>query len=149
MNDFDFLIGSWTVTNRRLGELLAGSDDWAVFPGTATCWSLFEGGGNLDEIVFPTLGSRGCTLRLFDVEREEWSLHWANSRTGLLQPPVTGTFTGGRGDFYSDDTHEGAPVKVHYAWTGTTTSSPRWEQEFSADGGRTWESNWVMEFTRA
>jgi len=149
MNDFDFLIGSWTVTNRRLGKLLAGSDDWTVFPGTTTCWSLFEGGGNMDEIVFPTLGSRGCTLRLFDVEREEWSLHWANSRTGLLQPPVAGTFTDGRGDFYGDDTHEGVPVKVHYTWSGTTTSSPRWEQEFSADGGRTWESNWVMEFTRA
>ena len=149
MNDFDFLIGSWTVTNRRLGKLLAGSDDWDVFPGTTTCWSLFEGGGNMDEIVFPTLGSRGCTLRLFDVEREEWSLYWANSRTGLLQPPVAGTFTDGRGDFYGDDTHEGVPVKVHYIWSGTTTSSPRWEQEFSADGGRTWESNWVMEFTRA
>jgi len=23
------------------------------------------------------------------------------------------------------------------------------EQEFSPDDGRTWESNWVMEFTRA
>jgi hypothetical protein len=149
MNDFDFLIGSWTVTNRRLGKLLAGSDDWDVFPGTTTCWSLFEGGGNMDEIVFPTLGSRGCTLRLFDVEREEWSLYWANSRTGLLQPSVAGTFTDGRGDFYGDDVHEGVPVKVHYIWSGTTTSSPRWEQEFSADGGRTWESNWVMEFTRA
>jgi hypothetical protein len=149
MNDFDFLIGSWTVTNRRLGKLLAGSDDWTVFPGTTTCWSHFEGGGNMDEIVFPTLGSRGCTLRLFDVEREEWSLYWANSRTGLLQPPVTGTFTGDRGDFHGEDTHEGVPVKVHYAWTGTTTSSPRWKQEFSADGGRTWESNWVMDFARA
>ncbi|MCR6481589.1 hypothetical protein M8542_02055 [Amycolatopsis sp. OK19-0408] len=149
MNDFDFLIGSWTVTNRRLGKLLVGSADWSVFPGTTTCWSLFEGGGNMDEIVFPTLGSRGCTLRLFDVEREEWSLHWANSRTGLLQPRVVGTFAGGRGDFYGDDEHEGTPVKVHYAWTGTTTDTPRWEQEFSADGGKTWESNWVMDFARA
>ncbi|MFJ7212478.1 hypothetical protein [Amycolatopsis sp. NPDC098790] len=149
MNDFDFFIGSWTVTNRRLAKPLTGSDDWDVFPGTSTCWSLFEGGGNVDEIVFPTLGSRGCTFRLFDVEREEWSLYWANSRTGVLQPPVAGTFAGGRGDFYGDDTHEGAPIKVHYAWTGIETATPRWEQEFSADGGQTWEANWVMEFARA
>ncbi|UOX88621.1 hypothetical protein MUY14_44305 [Amycolatopsis sp. FBCC-B4732] len=149
MNDFDFFIGSWTVTNRRLGTLLAGSDDWTEFPGTSTCWSLFEGRGNVDEITFPTLGSHGCTLRLFDVEREEWSLYWASSRDGLLQPPVTGAFKDGRGDFYGDDTYEGTPIKVHYAWTGTTTGSPRWEQAFSTDGGRTWESNWVMEFARA
>jgi hypothetical protein len=149
MNDFDFLIGSWNVVNRRLTTLFAGSDDWTTFPGTSTCQSIFEGAGNTDEIVFPTLGSRGFTLRLFDVDRKEWSLYWASSRTGLLYPPVVGTFTGGRGDFYGDDTHDGRPIKAHFIWSDITAGSARWEQEFSADGGQTWESNWVMEFTRA
>jgi hypothetical protein len=149
MNDFDFLIGSWTVVNRRLRTRLAGDDEWETFPATATCHSVFDGGGNFDEIVFPTRGTRGMTLRLFDTERKEWSLYWSNSQRGTLEPPVTGTFDGDRGDFYGDDVHEGAPVRVHYIWTGVTTGSPRWEQEFSADGGKTWESNWVMEFTRA
>jgi hypothetical protein len=27
--------------------------------------------------------------------------------------------------------------------------SPRWEQAFSPDGGTTWETNWVMDFTRS
>jgi hypothetical protein len=149
MNDFDFLIGSWTVANRRLTTLFAGSDDWETFPGTSTARSIFGGAGNTDEIVFPTLGTSGFTLRLFDVERKEWSLSWASSRTGRLYPPVVGTFTAGRGDFYGDDTHEGQPIRAHFIWSGITDSSARWEQEFSADGGLTWESNWVMEFTRA
>jgi hypothetical protein len=29
------------------------------------------------------------------------------------------------------------------------TPGPRWEQAFSGDGGETWETNWIMEFTRA
>jgi hypothetical protein len=29
------------------------------------------------------------------------------------------------------------------------TETPRWEQAFSADDGDTWETNWVMEFSRA
>ena len=153
MNDFDFLIGSWTVVNRRLRTLFTGSDEWDTFPGTSTCQSIFEGGGNLDEIIFPTLGTRGVTLRLFDTERKEWSLHWANSSTGRLFPPMTGTFRGGgrdfRGDFHGDDTHEGRPIRAHFIWSGITPTTARWEQEFSADGGQTWESNWVMELTRA
>ena len=86
---------------------------------------------------------------LVDVDRKEWSIYWASSRTGRLEPPVVGTFTDGRGDFYGDDTHEGEPIKVHFTWSDSTETTARWEQEFSADGGRTWEANWVMEFTRA
>jgi hypothetical protein len=120
-----------------------------TFPGTTTCQPIFNGVGNTEEIIFPTLGSRGFTLRLFDVERKEWSIYWASSRTGLLTPPVVGTFADGRGDFYGDDTHDGKPIKAHFIWSDITPASARWEQEFSADGGRTWESNWIMEFTRA
>ena len=149
MNDFDFLVGSWNVDNRRLRTLLVGSDDWQTFPATSTCQSVFNGGGNIDEIVFPTLGTRGFTLRLFNVDAKEWSLYWASSRTGLLYPPVVGTFTDGRGDFYGDDTHEGKPIRAHFIWSDITPTSARWEQEFSPDGGQTWESNWVMELTRA
>ena len=35
------------------------------------------------------------------------------------------------------------------SWSGVTTPMPRWEQAFSDDGGRTWETNWVMDFTPA
>lgn len=148
MNDFDFLIGTWNVANRRLRTLFASSDDWYTFPGRAACRPVLGGGGNVDEVDFPTLGSKGLTLRLFDVERKEWSIYWASSRTGLLYPPVVGTFTAGRGDFYGDDTHEGRRIRAHFIWSDITATSARWEQEFSADGGETWESNWVMELTR-
>jgi hypothetical protein len=148
-HDFDFLIGSWEVANRRLTTLLSGSGDWDEFPATAVCRSLFGGAANLDEIVFPTRGFSGATLRLFDPAREEWSLYWASSRTGTLFPPVVGGFRDGRGDFFGDDAHEGVPIRAHFVWSEITDESARWEQEFSADGGRTWESNWVMELRRA
>jgi hypothetical protein len=149
MNDFDFLLGSWTVVNRRLRSRLTGDDDWEVYPATTTCQRLLDGYGNLDEMFFPTKETRGMSLRLFDVERKEWSIYWANAQRGALDPPLVGKFDGDRGDFYADDVYDGKPIKVHFIWTGTAGDSPRWEQEFSADGGQTWESNWVMEFTRA
>jgi hypothetical protein len=50
---------------------------------------------------------------------------------------------------HGDGIHGGKPIRAHYIWSDSTDTSARWEQEFSADGGRTWESDWVMEFTRA
>ncbi|HJQ37589.1 MAG TPA: DUF1579 domain-containing protein, partial [Thermoanaerobaculia bacterium] len=51
----------------------------------------------------------------------------------------------GVGHFEGDDHHEGTPVRVRFTWT----QEPRWEQAFSTDGGATWETNWIMRFTRA
>ena len=148
MSDFDFLYGDWIVTNRRLRELFVGSDDWEVFPGTQHARELLGGVGNVDESDFPTKGWSGATLRLQNQETGEWSIWWASSATGTLFPPVVGRFENGRGDFYGDDTHEGRPIKAHFIWSEITSTSARWEQEFSNDGGETWESNWIMELTR-
>jgi hypothetical protein len=148
MNDFDFLVGSWDVANRRLTKRLAGSDEWEQFPATSECVRLFDGAANLDEIRFPTRGFSGLSLRLYDPHQGLWAIYWANSGDGRLQPPVAGRIAGGRGEFYGDDTHDGTPVRVRYVWSDITATSARWEQAFSVDDGRAWETNWIMEFTR-
>jgi hypothetical protein len=71
-----------------------------------------------------------------------------SSATGTLFPPVRGRFEAGRGDFYGDDEHDGSPIRAHFIWSQITPESARWEQEFSNDGGHTWETNWIMELTR-
>jgi hypothetical protein len=149
-NNFDFFVGSWTSRQRRLREVLTGCQDWYEFPATSRCWSVLDGAGNIDEVVFPTLGSGGVTLRLYDQQRDEWSLYWASSRSGLALPPQVGRFDDtGRGVFSADDVYEGRPVKVVYVWSDITAESCRWEQAFSADGGATWETNWVADFERS
>jgi hypothetical protein len=149
MGDFDFLVGTWTVTNRRLKKRLGGNSEWEEFTSTLACRSLFDGAGNIEEIKFPD-GTQGLTLRLFDPQRREWSLYWANSRTGVLFPPVVGGFVGGVGTFRGQDDEEGTPVRVRFIWSKITPTSARWEQAFSADGDAdaSWKTNWIMELTR-
>jgi hypothetical protein len=91
------------------------------------------------------------TFRFFDPATRKWSIYWADSRYPrlLLDPPVIGSFSGDVGVFEGDDTHEGRPVRVRYTWSEVTSPTPHWEQAFSEDGGETWETNWVAEFTRA
>jgi hypothetical protein len=148
-HDFDFLLGSWTVEHRRLRERLVGADEWDTFTGTAECRSVLAGMGNVDEIVMPSRGVSGMTVRLFDPTTRLWSLHWASSATGRFEPAVLGAFDGDLGHFFGDDVHDGRQIRVRYIWDRSTAMSPRWQQAFSVDGEQSWETNWVMSFTRA
>jgi hypothetical protein len=154
MNDFDFYTGIWDITNRRRSDFLEETSfieeatEWEEFPAVSRASRHFEGGANFDEIEFPTRGFGGLTLRLYDPERDEWSLYWVNSRTGKLTSPVVGRFVDGRGEFYGDDTVAGRDVRVRFIWSGITATSAHWEQAFSVDGGKTWLTNWIMESTR-
>ncbi|MFE0462275.1 hypothetical protein ACFW1A_23785 [Kitasatospora sp. NPDC058965] len=149
---FDFFIGEWDVANRKLNDFLDPESGWVDFPGVSRCRRLLGGTGNMDEIDFPTLGVQGMTLRLFDPEAKEWSLHWASTRTGRLEPPVRGRFAlheeGLVGEFEGEDVYQDRPVLVRFRWDGISSTTAHWQQAFSADGGETWVTNWTMAFTR-
>lgn len=148
LNDFDFLVGdTWKVANRRLRIRLGASSDWYTFDATQQAWSLLDGGVSVDEMKCPSEGFSGCTVRTLDRVRKQWSIHWINSNSGKLFPPVHGGFAGARGEFYGEDEDDGRPVKVRFIWNKLGPDAARWEQAFSLDG-REWETNWVMDFTR-
>jgi hypothetical protein len=148
--DFDFLMGSWNVRNRLLQARLQGSDEWVEFASTVVARPILDGLGNEDE--FRTSWGGGfvaMSFRFFDPGSRRWSIYWADARrSGLLDPPVIGGFAGDTGVFEGEDTLAGHPILVRFVWSGVTTPTPRWEQSFSGDGGETWETNWIMDFTR-
>lgn len=90
----------------------------------------------------------GLAVRLFDPASRQWSIYWADGVYGTLGIPMIGAFTDGRGEFYAHEPLQGKYVLSRFFWSEITPTSCRWEQAFSADGGRTWETNWIMEFTR-
>ena len=146
--DFDFLVGDWEVANRRLKQRHVGSTDWDEFPARLTMRLILGGLGNVDEVNFPTKGWSGATFRFFNPESQRWSIYWVNSRDGLMQAPVVGSFKNGVGEFYGEDLDEGRPIRVRYRWSMITRTSARWEQAFSTDGDKTWETNWITDLRR-
>ncbi len=148
--DFDFLMGSWTVRNRYLGERLRGSEDWEEFEATSEARPLPGVLGNEDEFRTEFQGGFvGMSFRFFDPEEGRWSIYWADSRRpGVLDPPVFGGFANGAGVFEGPDVIAGRPILVRFTWSKVDTDEPRWEQAFSADAGESWETNWVMDFAR-
>ena len=148
VHDFDFIEGSWTLTNRRLEKRGQGSSDWDYFPAQSRGHVLMGGIVNVDELSFPTKGWAGVTVRTFDMAKRQWSIYWVSSRAGKITPPQVGGFEGNVGLFFGEDDDGGRPVKVVYKWTKLGPNAARWEQAFSYDGGSTWETNWVNELTR-
>jgi len=152
LHAFDFLVGDWRIHSRRLKERLAGSDAWEEFDGTLSCRKLMDGFANVDDTVFYTPQGvyRGVAPRAYDAKSGEWAIWWIDGRNpfGNLDPPVKGRFVDGVGTFHADDTLRGQPIKVRFTWSHITRNSARWEQAFSADGGKTWETNWIQTLSR-
>ncbi len=150
-SDFDFIIGDWRVRHRRLNARLTGCTAWTEFDGTSSTRKILGGLGNVEDNVlkFPDGEVKAAAFRSFDAASGKWAIWWLDGRAPhALDVPVVGSFAGPIGTFFANDTLDGKPITVRFTWHADPGSSPRWEQAFSPDGGKTWETNWVMEFVR-
>ncbi len=149
-HDFDFEFGRWKMHNRRLLKPLTGSSDWVEFDGTLVARPIWQGRANMDEVEAdsPTGHIEGLTVRTYNPKSHQWSIYWANQKNGVFSLPATvGKFTNGRGEFYDQEDWNGTNIFVRFLWFPSETA-PRWEQAFSLDGGKTWETNWIVTFKR-
>jgi hypothetical protein len=149
-HDFDFELGRWNIKLRRLKNPLHGSHEWVEFAGTSVTRPVWNGKAQIEEfeVDAPTGHIEGLTLRLYSEASHQWSLYWANQKNGHLDVPTVGEFNNGRGEFYDQEAYEGRSIFVRYVWSNITPKSAHFEQSFSADGGKTWETNWITDQTR-
>src|SRR5690606_32291726 len=87
-------------------------------------------------------------LCCFDPRTTVWTVHAVSLFDGSALPPARGGFAGGVGEFRCEDVVDGRPVVGRDRWTGIASGRPRWERSLSADGGRSWEPYWIMEYER-
>jgi hypothetical protein len=145
-HDFDFYIGKWKIHNRKLKERLNNNNEWTEFEAHGEMHTILNGIGNTDNFIATIDGKpfEGMTLRLFNPKTRLWSIYWADSNTGVLDPPVVGSFENNIGVFYTKDIFKEKPVIVKFVWDKTDLNKPVWSQAFSEDNGKTWEWNWYM-----
>ena len=148
-HDFDFEVGDWTVSNRRLRQRLCGCTEWDEFEATATMRAFPDRMGNHEILRSEHVpGYIGMAFRLYDPKTRLWSIHWVDNQYRTMEAPMVGAFHGdGIGMFEGEYELAGRPLLVRFLWS--RGERPRWEQAFSDDGGATWETNWTMEFRRA
>jgi hypothetical protein len=118
--------------------------------GTKTERKIWNGRAHLEEIEAdgPTGHMEGLTLFLYNPQARQWSQTFASSRDGALGSPLIGTFKNGRGEFLGQDTFNDKAILVRAIWSDITQDSHKFEQAFSNDGGKTWETNFIALLTR-
>jgi len=151
--DFDFLVGSWKIHLKRLVQPDHGPQEWVELDGTVVCRQVFDGRAEVEEFNVESRDKKmhvqGLATRFYNPTSHQWSIWWANAKDGAMYPPaVVGEFKNGRGEFYDQEVVNGRFVFIRFVWTATTTNSPHFEQSISADGGKSWELNWVTDQTK-
>lgn len=145
-NDFDFFEGKWNLQNKKLKSRLSGCNEWIEFESTQEMYKVLNGAGNIDNFLatFDEEPFEGMTVRLFNPKTKLWSIYWADSNEGKLDPPVVGSFENKVGHFFTKDTFNNKDIVVVFRWDARRENDPVWSQAFSEDDGKTWEWNWYM-----
>ncbi len=148
--DFDFLLGNWKVVNTRLQQWLAGCTAWVEFESYHTERKLQDGTGNvalhhyaLDYALFER-----SIIRHYEPRWDYWTIDRLDGASALMMSPLKGTFGSNKGAFLSRGVYAYKAVLVWVEWTRICQNYVCWEQALSADEGRSWEKNWMMEFFR-
>lgn len=144
-HDFDWDMGSWKIHQKRLLHPLTGSSTWVEYDGTDVVRKIWDGA---NEGLVKSEGPGGhleiYTLRVYNPDAHQWNIYFTNPATGALGQPAVGEFKNGRGDFYDQETYNGRAILLRFSVFDITSTSCHFEQAFSADGGNTWETNFVV-----
>jgi hypothetical protein len=149
-HDFDFFEGKWLLRNKKLTSRLTQCTDWIEFESTQEMYRVLNGLGNIDNFLATFNGEpfEGMTIRLFNPKTKLWSIYWADSNEGKLDPPVQGSFENNIGHFFTKDIFNGKNILVVFRWDARDPENPVWSQAFSEDKGKSWEWNWFMYMSR-
>jgi len=149
-HDFDFYEGKWKLRNKKLKARLNNCTEWTTFESTQEMYRVLNGLGNIDNYLatFNDEPFEGMSVRLFNPKTKLWSIYWADSNEGVLQPPVIGSFENDIAHFFTKDKFNGKDILVVFRWDTRDKENPIWSQAFSGDNGKTWEWNWYMYFSK-
>ncbi len=148
-SDFAFLNGAWRVDHRYLKP---EGGAWVEARGTVEHREFTNGWANVDDYVIeaPSGTNRAAALRSYDPQTAQWTIWWLDGRNpSVIDTPMQGRFQNGVGTFYGTTTLKGKSVRVRFIWSDTASPSPNWQQSYSYDDGKTWETVWTMQFRRS
>ena len=138
----DFWLGNWSLTWPATGQNPAGT-------GTNTITKVLNGcvveenfhGGGPQPLV-------GRSLSTYSPQLKQWQQTWVDDQGSYLD--FTGGPEAGSAMTLSMDRPGpgGKPVKMRMIFKNITADAFDWSWEKSSDGGKTWQVQWPIHYTR-
>ena len=149
-HDFDFHLGTWKSDISHLKHEPTGATSWEKCQGNLVARKVWDGRAQMEELEAdcPGFHIEDLLLFLYNPDSRQWSLNAAAVGDGVVGKPMFGEFKDGRGEFYDQETYKGRQILVRQVWSDITPTSHHFEQAFSDDGGKTWETNFKANLTR-
>src|SRR6185312_3346440 len=150
-HDFDFAFGAWKTHIRRRVHALSASNEMIELNGTVNARKVWDGRAQLEEIETdgPKGHWEGATLFMYNPGAHQWSMTFINSSIGTFTNGLIGSFKDGRAELFATDTLDGRAILVRGTWSNLTPTTHRYEEAYSADGGKTWETELTADKTKA
>jgi hypothetical protein len=150
-HDFDFDFGVWkTAITRRLHPL-SGSAETISLAGTVTVRKIWGGKASWEEIEAdgPKGHWEGMSVFLYDPAAHQWSQSFIGSAQGVFGGGFIGSFRDGKGELFATDTLDGRAILIRATWSDITPTSHTYAEDYSGDGGKTWQSSFIAKLTKA
>jgi hypothetical protein len=149
-HDFDFDFGVWKTEITRRLHPLTGSTESMKLTGTVTIRKVWGGKASLEEIEAdgPKGHWQGMSIFLYDPAAHQWSQSFIGSAAGTFAGGFIGSFRDGKGELFAQDTLDGRSVLVRATWSDITPTSHKYQEDYSADGGKSWEPSFVAMKTK-
>jgi len=132
---FDFWIGEWifaSATGGGRNHITKGYDGWVIhedFNGDAK--------SNL----------KGMSVSVYNVATKKWQQTWVDNSGAYLD--FTGGMDGDRMILSRQFTNaSGQEIRQRMVFFNIGKDAFDWNWEASADGGKTWKTNWQIHYTR-
>lgn len=151
---FDFWIGDWRIEQ----EILQQDGTWLTLDARTTVSPALDGCALIEhwegtvQLFWEGMEApepmQGLSVRSYDPETGQWSIHWMDTRSPSFGSPYVGGFEDGRGTFFREfETPQGVR-RGRITFSEITLDSVDWELAISSDEGQTWSTIWIMKMRR-
>lgn len=151
---FDFWIGEWSIQQKILrqdGEWLSLEAKTSVSPILDGC-ALIEHWEGAVQFFWEGMQApepmKGLSVRAYDPQTGQWSIHWMDTRTPSFGSPYVGRFEKGRGEFFREWETPQGKRKGRITFSDIKPDSVDWELAVSTDEGESWSTLWTMKMHR-